>query len=135
MVSIPYGVEITWALLTPKQISPTSIIKRIVVASIYSKPDSRKKTLLLDHIAETYHLLSSKYQDGLHFILAGDTNDLKLDPILNLSPNLKQVVTCPTRKDKILDPIITTLAKFYQTPMCLPPWTMTLTKMGPHQTI
>ena len=96
LVSIPYGVEITWALLTPKQISPTSIIKRIVVASIYSKPDSRKKTLLLDHIAETYHLLSSKYQDGLHFILAGDTNDLKLDPILNLSPNLKQVVTCPT---------------------------------------
>ena len=93
LVSIPYGVEITWALLTSNQISPTSIIKRIVVASIYSNPDSRKKTLLLDQIAETYHLLSSKYQDGLHFILAGDTNDLKLDPILNLSPNLKQVVT------------------------------------------
>ena len=121
LVSIPYGVEITWAILTPKQISPSSIIKKIAVASIYSKPDSRKKTLLLDHIAETYHMLSSKYLDGLHFILAGDTNDLKLDAILSLSPNLKQVVTSPTRKDKILDPIITTLAKFYQLPVCLPP--------------
>ena len=121
LISIPYGVEITWAMLTPKQISPSSVIKKIAVASIYSKPDSRKKTLLLDHIAETYHMLNSKYLDGLHFILAGDTNDLKLDSILNLSPNLKQVVNCPTRKTKMLDPIITTLSKYYQSPVCLPP--------------
>ena len=121
LVSIPYGVEITWAVLTPKQISSTSVIKKIVVASIYSKPKSRKKTLLLDHIAETYHMLCSKYQTGLHFILAGDTNDLKLDSILNLSPNLKQVVSSSTRGTKMLDPIITTLSKYYQTPVCLPP--------------
>ena len=107
--------------MTPKTISPSSIVKRNAVASIYSKPDSRKKTLLLDHISETYHLLSSKYLSGLHFILAGDTNDLKLDSILNLSPNLKQVVNSATRGTKILDPIITTLSKFYQSPVCLPP--------------
>ena len=107
--------------MTPKTISPSSIVKRIAVVSIYSKPDSRKKTLLLDHISETYHLLSSKYLSGLHFILAGDTNDLKLDSILNLSPNLKQVVNSATRGTKILDPIITTLSKFYQSPVCLPP--------------
>ena len=73
LVSIPYGVEITWAILTPKQISSTSVIKKIAVASIYSKPKSRKKTLLLDHIAETYHMLCLMYQSCLHFILAGDT--------------------------------------------------------------
>ena len=121
LVTIPYGVEITWAILTPKQISPTSVIKKIAVASIYSKPKSRKKTLLLDHISETYHMLCSKYQSGLHFILAGDTNDLKLDSILNLSPNLKQIVTSATQDTRILDPIITTLAKYYQSPVCLPP--------------
>ena len=92
IVTIPYGVEIVWAILTPKQTSATSIVKKIAVASIYSKPNSRKKTLLLDHIAETYHMLSAKYQSGLHFILACDMNDLKLDSILSLSPSLKQVV-------------------------------------------
>jgi hypothetical protein len=121
LVSIPYGVEVTWALLTPTNISNTSVVKKIAVASIYSKPSSRKKTLLLDHIAETYHMLCSKYQSGLHFTLAGDTNDLKLDSILSLSPSLRQVVTSPTRNGKILDPIITTLSRYYQSPICLPP--------------
>ena len=77
----------------------------------------------MDHIAACYHLLNSKYQSGLFFILAGDTNELKLDSILNLSPNLKQVVDSPTRlnPDQILDPIITNLSKYYQTPVVLPP--------------
>ena len=121
LVTIPYGVEIVWAILTPKQVSPNSIVEKIAVASIYCKPSSRKKTLLLDHIADTYHLLCSKYQSGLHFILAGDTNDLKLDAILSLSPQLKQVVSSATRNGAILDPIITTLSKIYQSPVCLPP--------------
>jgi hypothetical protein len=123
VISIPYGVEVTWALLTPKEVSANSIVKKIAVASIYCKPDSRKKTLLLDHIAEAFHTLSSKYQSGLYFLMAGDTNDLKLDSILSLSPTLKQVVESPTRLNppRILDPIITSLSIFYQQPICLPP--------------
>ena len=48
---------------------------------------------------------------------------MNLDTILQLSPNLKQVVQDPTRLNppKILDPIITTLSRFYQKPECLPP--------------
>ena len=121
LVNIPYGVEIVWAILTPKNATASSIVKKIAIASIYSKPSSKKKTLLLDHISETYHLLCSKFQSGLHFIMAGDTNDLKLDPILNLNPQLIQVVNTPTRQGAILDPIITTLSKYYQSPVCLPP--------------
>ena len=115
-ISIPWGVEITWALITPKQLSPASIVKKIAVASVYCKPNSVRKTLLLDHIAESYHYLCSKYTNGLFFILAGDSNKLKLEPILSLSPNFKQVVSSPTRMDppKIPDPIITTLSKYYQ---------------------
>ena len=120
-VNIPYGVEIVWAMLTPRNITPTSLIKKIVVAAIYSKPKSKKKTALLDHIGETYHMLNAKYQSGLHWILAGDTNDLKLGSILSLSPKLKQVVRTPTRKSEILDPIITSLSTYYQLPVCLPP--------------
>ena len=122
-IDIPWGVEAVWAVLTPKNVTNDSKIKKIVVGSIYCKPDSRKKSLLLDHIAEVHSLLSSKYKNGLHWILCGDTNDLKLDEILNLNSNFKQVVQQPTRLNppRILDPIITTLAHYYQLPVCLPP--------------
>ena len=50
------------------------------------KPNSRHKTDLIDHISEAYNILSTKYKRGLHFLIAGDTNDLNLTPILSLSP-------------------------------------------------
>ena len=46
-----WGVEITWGLITPKNVTPSSAIQNIVLGSIYSKPDSRFKTDTLDHIA------------------------------------------------------------------------------------
>ena len=123
IISIPWGVEIVWAVITPKNITSSSKIQKIIVASVYCKPDSRQKSDLLDHIAEVFHMMNSKYAKGLHWLICGDTNDLKLDSILHLSPMLKQVVQHPTRLDppKILDPIITTLSSFYQIPKCLPP--------------
>ena len=78
---------------------------------------------MLDHISDAFNLLSTKYGRGLHYILAGDTNDLNLDPILSLSPNFQQIVKKWTRMDPpaLLDPIITTLSQFYQEPLCLDP--------------
>ena len=87
----------TWALLTPKLVSKDSTIKRIVLGAIYVKPKSRKKTATTEHIAEVYNTLRSKYGKGLHWILAGDTNELKLGPILILNSNLKSIVKKPTR--------------------------------------
>ena len=123
VIDIPWGVEVVWALLSPNRVTNASSIQKLVVASIYSKPDSRKKSVLLDHISQVYCLLSSKYGNGLHWILCGDTNDLKLDPILHLNVNLRQCVKFPTRLNppKMLDPIITTLFGYYQEPQCLPP--------------
>ena len=59
----------------------------------------------------------------MEFIIAGDTNDLKLDPILSLSPRFHQIVKNWTRLDPpaLLDPIITTLSSYYQVPECLEP--------------
>ena len=67
--------------------------------------------------------LEYKYGRGLHFLLAGDTNELKLDSILHLSPNFVQIVKDWTRMDPpaILDPVIMTLANFYQEALCLEP--------------
>ena len=57
------------------------------------------------------------------FILAGDKNELKLGPITLLSPMMNQIVLKPTRQNppRILDPILTTISNFYQTPEILAP--------------
>ena len=123
-ITVPDGVEAVWALLTPKDAKPNNQLNHIAVASIYYRgPKSTRKDALFDHIAESYHFLMAKYGAGLHFIIAGDTNRLNLSPILNLSPSLKQVVTVPTRlnPDVTLDPVITTMSKFFQLPITKPP--------------
>ena len=127
VINIKWGVEVVWCLLTPKEMTLDSKIRHIACAAIYSKPGSKNKSYLLDHISEAFNILSAKFLTGLHFILAGDTNELKLDQILNLSPSFVQVVTKPTRidpitgKEVIIDPIIMTLSPYYQEPQCLPP--------------
>ena len=67
--------------------------------------------------------MNKEYPEGTHWMIAGDTNDLKLDAILHMTPQMKQVVRSPTRLNppRILDPIITTLSTFYQTPVCQKP--------------
>ena len=127
LINIKWGVEVVWCLLTPLNVTPSSKIQKVACASVYCKPGSKQKTDLQDHIAEAYNILSTKFQHGLHFIIAGDTNELNLTPILNLSPNLVQIVDKPTRLDpvtfveKLLDPVITTLSSYYQKPQVLPP--------------
>ena len=60
-INIPWGVEITWAMITPKQVGKDCVIKRIILGAIYVKPSSRKKTAMLDHIAEVYNTMQAKY--------------------------------------------------------------------------
>ena len=123
LVQIPWGVEAVWCILTPRNISNDSQIQKIACCSVYSKPNSKKKTLLLDHISDAYNILKTKFGRGLHFVIAGDTNDLKLDAILSLDPNFSQIVKKWTKMDPpaVLDPIIMTLSRYYQDPLCLDP--------------
>ena len=123
LVQIPWGVEAVWCILTPTNTRHDSMVQKIACCAVYCKPGSKRKTLLLDHIADAFNILSSKYGRGLHFLIAGDTNDLNLDPIISLSPNLRQIVTSYTRMNPpaILDPVITAMSKFYQEPVCLEP--------------
>ena len=108
-------------MLTPKKVTNSCKVKRIVVTSYYVKPGINRRKILYDHFAQTFHFLSSLYPDGLYWALCGDTNTLDLSPILSLCPDFKQVVTDPTRKDKCLDTIITNLGGWYQLPRCIPP--------------
>ena len=127
LIHVKWGVEVVWTLLTPKNVSQSSKIQHIACTAIYCKPGSRHKSDLLDHISDAFNIVNTKYGKGLHMILAGDTNELRLRPILDLSPNFVQIVTKPTRTDKttgkhsILDPIIMTLAQYYREPDILAP--------------
>ena len=77
----------------------------------------------MDHLSDAYNLLSTKYGRGLHWVISGDTNDLKLDSILSLDSRFVQVVQEWTRLDPpaVLDPVMMTLTKYYQEPLCLEP--------------
>ena len=59
----------------------------------------------------------------MHFVIGGDTNDLKLDSILTLDRKFVQVVQKWTRlyPPAILDPIMMTLSTYYQEPHCPEP--------------
>ena len=136
LISVKWGVEAVWCLLAPKDVHQDSNIQHIACAAIYCKPNSKHKTDLLDHIAEAYHVLNSKYGRGLHFIIAGDTNQLKLNSIFDLNKSFVQLVQKATRIDptsgieSILDPIITSLSAFYQEPLYLEPLDVDSDKHG-----
>ena len=114
LVQIPWGVEAVWCVLTPNNVTQDSKIKKIACCAFYSKPKSRMKSQLNDHFSEAYNVLNLKYGSGLHFLVAGDSNDFKLNTMLSLSPNLVQVVKDWTRMNPpaILDPVIMTLAEY-----------------------
>ena len=122
VVSVPVNIEAAWVLLTPKSSFSSSKFKKIVVASLYYT-SSTKRSEFLDHISETYSLLCAKYGPNIGFLLAGDFNRLKIGPILNLSPDLKQVVCSVTRRnpDATLDLIITNMHSFYHQPFTMEP--------------
>ena len=68
----------------------------------------------------------------MHFVLAGDTNELKLDSILHLDTRFSQIVQKWSRMDPpaILDPIIMMLGNLYQEPDCLEPLDADPDKIG-----
>ena len=93
-----------------------SIFKKIYLGAVYVKPSSMKKTALIDHIADVNNTLQKKDGRGLHWILAGDTNVLKLGLIQRLNSKLKSIAKKVIRinpktphETKILDNIMTDL--------------------------
>ena len=53
LINIPWGVEAVWAILTPKNITNGSKIRRIAVCSFYNRNiRSKFKTALINHIRE-----------------------------------------------------------------------------------
>ena len=95
-------------------------VKVFVFCGIYSKPNSKTKTVLNDHIAINFHLLKMKHE-AVKFFFLGDFNDHKPDNILQLSPQLRQVVHHPTCGKNILDLVVTDAHTLYDPPYLEPP--------------
>ena len=117
-ISIPKPLEIVWALLKPNE--HTGVIRKIILCSFYSPPNSKKNVLLIDHISVTYNSLKIQHPDAA-IVISGDKNDLDEKKILALNPNFRQMVTQNTRQNKILTILITDLHGYFHNPIIVPP--------------
>ena len=117
-IAVPKPLEIVWGLMRP--IEPTGVIRKIILCSFYSPPNSKKNNLLIDHISITYNTLKLQHPTA-GTLICGDKNNLDEKRILAIDPNFQQIVTQNTRKNKILSIIITDLISFYNVPQIVPP--------------
>jgi hypothetical protein len=114
----PDKVEVVFGLMRPKK--GTAKIREIIIAAFYSPPKSRKNPLLLDHLLSTTQFLLSKYPNA-GVVIGGDKNDLNITPLLDGIPRLRQIVTKPTPKNKVLDIMLTNMHLLYCVPIITPP--------------
>ena len=112
-ILVPQGLEVVWVKVAPKH---KCDLKLLIVCSIYSKPNSHKKTILTDHVSMNYYLLKMKFPDA-KFLFLGDFNCYKPDYILQLSPQLRQLVHYKTYGEKTLDLVISDMHIWYHPPV------------------
>ena len=74
------------------------------------------KTKMFDHISETVQHLLCRYP-GAEVALGADRNEFDISPLLLIAPKMKQIVTLPTRGNKILSVIITNMSEYYSSPV------------------
>ena len=120
-IEVPEHLECLWISLRPKWLPRT--VSNIVVAGVYypgSNSDyAPSQEDLVLHLTASVHQLYKKYASPLSMIL-GDFNDMKVDEICDAC-DLKQIVKIPTRKEAILDLILTNNNNnLYKEPISLP---------------
>ena len=120
-IEVPIHLECIWVSLRPFWMP--RIFSTIVVCAIYypgsnSNYAPPKEDLIL-HIITGVQKLKTMYANPLFFIM-GDFNDLPVDEICTTC-QLKQIVNTATRKNAILDLILTNKTNtFYEIPKSLP---------------
>ena len=100
-IHVPNGVEACWIILKP--MNDSDLIENIAIASIYVSPTSHYKTVSINHIIYTIHLLRAQYDNRINYLIAGDLNRLKIDHILDSYGPLRQIITAATRQSAILE--------------------------------
>ena len=117
-IVIPKPIEVVWGILRAK--TKVGLLTKIILYSFYYPPNSKKNTLLVDHISVTISKLKLEHPSAAT-IIAGDKNSLDHNRLLAIDPHFLQTVTKPTLKDKILDIVITDLHRFLVEPTIIDP--------------
>ena len=93
----------------------------LIVAIVYHPdPSAENDNNIRNHLSSSLALAESIYPDCA-LVVCGDFNRLNLQLIKN-HYHLKQIVKVPTRKNAVLDLILTNLAGYYANPEALPPF-------------
>ena len=111
-------MEVVWGLLKPK--IADGKISTIIACCFYSPPRSRKNGVLVDHITVTLQSLLNIHNNA-GIIISGDRNNIDIPVLLSIDPSLRQTVRQPTRGLRVLDVIVTNLARFFNEPKIIPP--------------
>ena len=125
------GLVSCFLFFTPKNSdNSTYKVNRILVGSIYVSPKSRHKAETINHIIETLHYARSLYNNDIHFLFGGDFNRLDISEILNSYGALKQFVSTPTRKNALLEILLTDLHPVFHPPTTIAPLQVDADKVG-----
>lgn len=95
----------------------SSLIDAVIYHPFWTKPEN---DLMRDHLLKSLSLAESKFPNCA-LIMAGDFDRLDIKSIQRHF-RLKQIVKKPTRKNAILDLVLTNLHEFYDTPQSFPPF-------------
>ena len=109
--------EIVWLHLRPTRL-PRGF-SCLIVGVVYHPPGAEDNSIR-DHLFQSFALAESKFPN-CGFIVAGDFNRLDVTRIKKHF-RLKQIVKSPTRKDVILDFVLTNLNDHYVSPEIFPPF-------------
>ena len=111
--------EVLWVQLQPTRLARgfSSIIAAVVYHPHWTVPENNS---MRDHLFQSLALIESKYPNST-LIVAGDFNRLDIASIKRHF-RLKQIVKKPTRKNAILDLVLTNLHHYYDDPCSFPPF-------------
>ena len=74
-IGVPPGIEAVLCVLAPLHLDDKlQKVRRICVGSIYIAPRSPFKEETITHIIHTIQLVRARYNNEVHFLLAGDYN-------------------------------------------------------------
>ena len=120
-IGVPAGIEAVWTVLAPCRLdSQLQRVQRICVGAVYIAPRSPYKEETIDHIIHTIQVIRAKYNNEVHFLVAGDFNRVSVREVLHSYGALQQMCGVPTRKGATLELVLTDLHTYMEPPTLQP---------------
>ena len=121
-IGVPLGIKAKWCIFAPRRLDDRfQRVKRICVGAIYIAPRSPYKEETIEHILHTIHSVRAKYNNEVHFLVAGDFNRVSVTDILLSYGAMQQVCGVATRGGAALQLVLTDLHTYLHPPTALPP--------------